>query len=41
MMNITNLEQSAELCIGALSQAVLDDEARFIKLQGKLQTFWH
>lgn len=29
------LEQSAELYIGALSQAVLDDEARYIKLQGK------
>lgn len=34
-MNITNVEQSAELCIGALSQAVIDDEARYIKLQGK------
>lgn len=35
MTNTEKFEQSAELCIGALSQAVLDDEARYIMLQGK------
>ena len=35
MRKTTNIEQSAELCIGALSQAVLDDVARYVKLQGK------
>ena len=32
MADTTNLEQSAELCIGALSQAVLDDKDRYLKL---------
>lgn len=35
MTNTKKIEQSAELCIGALSQAVLDDVARYVKLQGK------
>lgn len=35
MRKTTNIEQSAELCIGALSQAVLDDVARYLKLKGK------
>ena len=33
MIDTTSLEQSAELCIGALSQAVLDYKAIYIKLQ--------
>lgn len=33
MTDTTSLEQSAELCIGALSQAVLDYKAIYIKLQ--------
>lgn len=36
MRKTTNIEQSAELCIGALSQAVLDNVARYFKLQGKV-----
>ena len=35
MTNTKELEQSAEMCIGALSQAILDDVAKYNKLQGK------
>ena len=35
MANTNNLVQTAELCIGALSQTILNDKARYIKLQGK------
>lgn len=35
MRKATNIEQSAELCIGALSQVVIDDVARYLKLKGK------
>lgn len=35
MTNTKELEQSAEMCIGALSQAILDNVAKYHKLQGE------
>ena len=35
MTNTKELEQSAEMCIGVLSQAILDDVAKYNKLQNK------
>ncbi len=35
MVDMTELEQSSELCIGALSQVVLEDITRFEQLRDK------